>query len=156
LALSGRSSEALGVADAGLAVNPNYVPLYVPRIAAELSLGRFEQAKADAERAIRLSPRDPLIGIFRVQLGGAELSLGHVDAAIDEYRKAIDFGNHEYYAYANLAAAYALAGKMDEAKAALADARSRNPELTAKWMKEHTPNLPAVFDGLRKAGLAEE
>ena len=156
LALSRRPNESLGVADAGLAINPNYVPLYLPRIAAELSLGRFEQAKNDAERAMRLSPRDPLVGIFRVQLGGAELSFGHVDAAIDEYRKAIDFGNHEYYAYANLAAAYAQAGKMDEAKAALEEARSRNPELTAKWMKEHTPNLPAVFDGLRKAGLPEE
>jgi adenylate cyclase len=156
LALTRRPSEALGAADAGFAINPNYVPLFVPRIAAELSLGRFEEAKADTERAIRLSPRDPLAGIFRVQLGGAELSLGHVESAIDEYRKAIDFGNHEYYAYANLAAAYAQAGKMDEAKAALAEARSRNPELTAKWMQEHTPNLPAVFDGLRKAGLPEE
>jgi len=28
--------------------------------------------------------------------------------------------------------------------------------LTIKWMKEHAPNLPAVFDGLRKAGLPEE
>jgi tetratricopeptide (TPR) repeat protein len=156
LALTRRPSEALGVADAGLAINPNYVPLYVPRVAAELSLGSFERAKADAERAIRLSPRDPLVGIFRVQLGGAELSLGHVEPAIDEYRKAIDFGNHEYYAYTNLAAAYAQAGKMDEAKAALVEARSRNPELTVKWMKEHSPNLPAVFDGLRKAGLPEE
>jgi hypothetical protein len=45
---------------------------------------------------------------------------------------------------------------MDEAKAALAEARRRNPELTVKWMIEHTPNLPAVFDGLRKAGLPEE
>jgi hypothetical protein len=53
-------------------------------------------------------------------------------------------------------AAYAHAGKMDEAKAALAEARRRNPELTVKWMIEHTPNLPAVFDGLRKAGLPEE
>jgi adenylate cyclase len=156
LAMSGRPTEALGVADAGLAVNPNNVPLYVPRIAAENSLGRFEQAKADAEWAMRLSPRDPLVGIFHVQLGGAELSLGHVEAAIDAYRKAIDFGNHEYYAYSNLAAAYAQAGKMEEAKTALAEARRRNPEITIKWMEEHTPNLPAVFDGLRKAGLAEE
>jgi hypothetical protein len=44
---------------------------------------------------------------------------------------------------------------MDEAKVALAEARRRNPAITVK-MKEHTPNLPAVFDGLRKAGLPEE
>jgi hypothetical protein len=31
-----------------------------------------------------------------------------------------------------------------------------NPAITIKWMKEHTANLPAVFDGLHKAGLPEE
>ena len=45
---------------------------------------------------------------------------------------------------------------MDEAKAEVAEARRLNPAITVKWMKEHTPNLPAVFDGLRKVGLAEE
>ena len=40
---------------------------------------------------------------------------------------------------------------MDEAKAALAEARRLNPAITIKWMKE-LPNLPAVFDGLRRAG----
>ncbi|HZZ26066.1 MAG TPA: hypothetical protein VFE60_27495 [Roseiarcus sp.] len=45
---------------------------------------------------------------------------------------------------------------MDEAKAALAEARRRDPELTVKWMIDHAPNLPPLFDGLRKAGLPEE
>ena len=49
-----------------------------------------------------------------------------------------------------------MRAKMDEANAALAEARSHNPAITVKWMKEHTPNFPAVFDGLRKAGLPEE
>ena len=45
---------------------------------------------------------------------------------------------------------------MDEAKAELAEGRRLNPAITIKWMKEHTPKFPAVFDGLRKAGLPEE
>ena len=45
---------------------------------------------------------------------------------------------------------------MDEGKAELAEARRLNPAITIKWMKEHSPNLPAVFDGPRKAGLPEE
>ena len=154
--VSHKYSEALGVTDAGLAVNPNFVPLYIPRTVAEISLGRFEQAKADAERAMRLSPRDPTIGVFHVVAGDAEISLGHLDAAIDEYHTAIDLGFRPFFVYTNLAAAYANAGKMDEAKAALSEARRQNPKLTVKWMIEHTPNLPAVFDGLRKAGLPEE
>ena len=41
----------------------------MPRAVAENSLGRYEQAKADAERAMRLSPRDPGIGPFPRQRG---------------------------------------------------------------------------------------
>jgi hypothetical protein len=40
--------------------------------------------------------------------------------------------------------------------ATLAEARRLNPKLWVKWMTEHTPNLPVVFDGLRKVGLPEE
>ena len=105
---------------------------------------------------MRLSRRDPYMGRFQVEVGDAELSLGHSDAAIDEYHKAIDSGLNTYYAYSNLSAAYAQSGRMDEAKTALAEARRLNPNLTVKWMIEHMPNLPAVFDGVRKAGLAEE
>jgi adenylate cyclase len=156
LSVSGRPSEALGVADAGLATNPNFVLLLAPRAGAEISLGRFEQAKADAERAMRLSPRDPYIGIFYNLTGFAELDLGHVDAAIDEFHKAIDSGFRTYFVYAHLSAAYAQSGKIDEAKEALAEARRLNPKLTVKWMIEHLGDSPAVSEGLRKAGLPEE
>ena len=48
-------------------------------------------------------------------LGDAELGLGHFDAAIDEYHNATDSGFRPFCVH-NLAAAYALEGKMDEAK----------------------------------------
>jgi hypothetical protein len=35
-------------------------------------------------------------------------------------------------------------------------AARRLAAITVKWMNEGTPNLPALFDGLRKAGLPEE
>jgi len=43
---------------------------------------------------------------------------------------AIDSGFRIYFVYAGLSAAYAQAGKMDEAKAALAEARRLNPKLS--------------------------
>jgi tetratricopeptide (TPR) repeat protein len=70
--------------------------------------------------------------------------------------KAIDTGTRTFFAYTNLAAAYAHVGKMAEAKAALVEARQLNPNLTVKWMIDHSPNLPTVFDGVRKAGLPED
>ena len=89
-------------------------------------------------------------------LGNAELGLGHFDAAIHAYRQAIDAGYRTYIVYTNLAAAYALVGKMEEAKSALAEARRLNPNLTVKWRMAHGPNIPPLFEGLRKAGLPEE
>jgi TolB-like protein/class 3 adenylate cyclase len=156
LVLSGRPTQAVSAANAGLAVNPNFVALHQARAMAENSLGRYEEAKADIERAMRISPRDPVIGGWHVDLGDAEMGLGHFDKAIDEYRKSLDMGWQAFYVHTNLAAAYAQAGRIDEARAALANARRLNPAITIKWMKEHTPNLPAVFDGLKKAGLADE
>jgi adenylate cyclase len=105
---------------------------------------------------MRLSPHDILLGIFHVILGDAEINLDHFDAAIDAYRKALDSGFRQFFVYSNLAAAYAHAGRSDDAKAALAEARHLNPKLTLRWLKEHSPNLPAVSDGLREAGLPEE
>ena len=93
---------------------------------------------------------------MHLQLGDAELGLGHFGAAIDEYHVAIDAGYRHFSTYSNLAAAYALDGKIDEAKTALAEAQRLNPKLTINWMSAHTPNLPPVFEGLRKAGLPEE
>ena len=56
----------------------------------------------------------------------------------------------------NMAGAYALQGKMDEAKSVLAEALRANPKLTVKMLTERFAIPPALTDGLRKAGLAEE
>jgi adenylate cyclase len=156
LTSSQRPNEGLSAAEAGLAIKPDDPPLYRARGNAELVLGRYEQAISDVEHAMRLSPRDPRIGLWLVALGDAELGLGHVDAAVEEYHKAINVGWRAYQPFRSLAAAYALEGKMEEAASALAEARRINPELTLKWQQTHSMNMPPLLDGLRKAGLPEE
>ena len=152
LSISRRFDEALRTADAGLAINPNYAPLYMVRASSKNSLGQFEEAKPDVQQAMRLSPRDPIIGVFHIVSGDAELGLGHFDAAINEYHNATDSGYRPFFVYTNLAAAYALEGKMDEAKTALAEARRLNPKLTVKWMIAHTPNLPLCSQDCARRG----
>jgi adenylate cyclase len=156
LTVTGRATEALRAADAGLAVNANYVPLLDARALAETALGNFEQAKSDAQQAMRLSPRGAELASRRLALGLAELGLGQFEAAIGEFQKSIDAGNRSFIPYVNLAAVYALAGKTEEAKTALAEARHLNPDLTVKWLTEHAPRVPQLFQGLRKAGLPEQ
>jgi adenylate cyclase len=156
LAVTGRANEALHAADAGLAINPNSAPLLDARTLAEIVLGRFEQAKSDTAQAMRLSPRDPELPNRLINLGMVEIGLGHFDAAVVEFQKAIDAGAHYFIPYVALASAYALEGKTEEAKTALAEARRLNPDLTVKWLIGHAPNMPPLFEGLRKAGLADE
>jgi adenylate cyclase len=157
LSISHRSDEAVRAASAGLAVNPNQPNLYAARATGEISLGHFDQAKSDVQQAIRLSPHDPFKTIWDTNLGDIEIGAGRPEAAIVEYRKSIDAGDHTYWNYANLAASYALLGKMDEAKPFVAETLRLNPSFTIKWYREHVPyDLPTRDEGLRKAGFAEE
>jgi adenylate cyclase len=156
LSLSGRYDEAIRAANAGLAVNPNNPSIHVSRTGAEISLGHFDEAKSDVEQAMRLSPRDPLIAIMTTQLGDVEIGSGRPESAIVEYKKALDAGDHNYWIYANLAACYALLGKMDEAKPYVAETLRVNPTFTIKWFREHAEDIPKRTEGLRKAGFAEE
>ena len=155
--MSRRSDEALRVADAGLAVNPNEPYLFMSRAFAGLGLGRFDEAKSDLQEGIRLSPRDPFLTAFYTGIGDAEIGAGHPEAAIPQYRKSLDAGDHTFWNYANLAAAYALLGKMDEAKPMVAETLRINPSFTVKWFQNHTAYvIPKRDEGFRKAGFAEE
>jgi adenylate cyclase len=148
--------EGLRAAEAGLAVNPNDAALHASRGLAENYLGHFEQGISEVGQAMRLSPRDPNTGAWHDFAAEAELGLGHFDAAIEEANKAIDAGYRVFLASTMLTVAYALNGKLDEAKAALAEARRLNPKLTVKLMRERYPDFPWMAEGLRKAGLREE
>jgi adenylate cyclase len=151
-----RPVEGLRAADAGLTINPNNALLHAARGIAEDFLGHFDQGISEVRQAMRLSPRDPNTGSWHNFASFAELGLGHFDAAIEEANKAIDAGYRVFQAYVQLTVAYALEGKLAEAKAALSEARRVNPKLTVKLMRELDPDFPWMSEGLRKAGLPEE
>ena len=50
----------------------------------------------------------------------------------------------------------ATAGSRARTKIALAEGRRLNPNHTLKQMVETGPNLPRLYEGLRKAGLPEQ
>jgi hypothetical protein len=85
---------------------------------------------------------------------------GRYDAAVQEGLKAIDFGYRTFFSYADLAAFYAAADKVPEAKAALAEAMKLNPKLSVAWFRAHLPGFidspPGMREALIKVGLPEE
>jgi tetratricopeptide (TPR) repeat protein len=147
---------SLAAAETEVALDPNSAYGYSAIGRSEALLGRCEQSIAHTKQAFALSPREPFSGIWYMHLGLAEICRGRLDAAIEEFKRAIDAGYRPYIPYALLAGAEAANGNDAEAKLALTEARRLNPQLTINFFAEAAPALPIVIDGLRKTGLPEE
>jgi tetratricopeptide (TPR) repeat protein len=88
------------------------------------------------------------------------MGLQQYDAAVQEGLKALDSGYRNTVGYTSLAAFYAAADRVPEAKAALAEAMKLNPNLSLAWFHAHMPSYidspPGFSDSLKKAGLPDE
>jgi tetratricopeptide (TPR) repeat protein len=148
--------EALEAAQRAVALDPNAAYAYFAMGQAEAPLGFGEQSIAHIKQAFALSPRDPLGGVWHMDLGVSEAFCGRLDAAIAEFKRAIDTGFRTFIPYAFLAGAQAAKGNDAGAKSALAEARLLNPQLTINWFMQHVGQPPTILiEGWRTAGLPE-
>ena len=153
------ANEIIAEAEASLRANPSFPWGYWPMAVGEMLLGHYEQSISELQQAMRISPRDPNIGIWHMEIGRSLLALTRYDAAIQEGLKAINSGYRTAESYACLAAFYAAANRMPEATAAMAEAMKLNPQLSVAWFHAHIPSFidsaPGMLECLRKAGLPE-
>ena len=96
----------------------------------------FAEGKSDTLHAIQLSPRDPGLGLWYATSAASDIGLGNFDDAITDGHRAIDAGYRTFLVYSNLAAAYAMANRIDDARAAVAEALKLNPKYSLKLMSE--------------------
>jgi adenylate cyclase len=148
--------ESLAAAETEVALDSNSAYGYAAIGRAEGLLGRCEQSITHIKQAFALSPHDPLSGVWYLYLGIAEVCRGRLDAAIEQFKRAVYSGYPTYITYALLAGAQAAKGNDAEAKSALAEARRLFPQLTIKWLLTETATPSIFVDGLRKAALPEE
>jgi TolB-like protein/Tfp pilus assembly protein PilF len=161
-----RAEEAMIEAERSLALNPSFIPPYLPLCQANLMLGHPEKTIEYAHRARRLSPPDPYLYVFYAQEGLAHIMLHQDDRAVACLRRAVA-NNPKFPApVAYLAAALALTGQEAEARATLQQylllpgTRART---VAPWRAMAYSDNPAyvafrerIHEGLRKAGMPEE
>jgi adenylate cyclase len=154
------ATEIISEAEASLRADPSFAGAYLPMAVADGLLGRHKQAMSDLKQAMRISPRDSSIGVWYMEMGRQLLALGQTEDAIQEGLKAVDSGYRTVLAYTALAAFYASADKMPEAKSALAQAVNLNPKLSVAWFLAHNSAFvdvpPGFREALLKAGLPEE
>jgi adenylate cyclase len=161
-----RISEALIAFDTAIALNPNLAIAHAHIGEAKRRRGHPEETFAHVQKAVRLSPRDPNIGMWLFFCGAAHFNLGHYGHAIQELRRSIQASPMAAPPYAYLSAALVFEGRDAEAKTAMSDYLKINPNFTvAKYREQIELNTDSttylkmserLFEGLSKAGMPEQ
>jgi tetratricopeptide (TPR) repeat protein len=115
-----RFEEAIVEREGALALDPANVSAMHGMGFDYFFLGQYEKSLELFNKAIRLSPRDPLLQFMYTGKSWAYFGLKQYDRAIDSARRAIALGTSPF-AHANLIAALALTGHEAEAREALQD-----------------------------------
>jgi len=161
-----RCREAMPEFEAAIAIDRSRAPAYAHIGWCKFLTGSVDEVVPNFERAIRLSPNEPGIALWHGRLGIVELLQSHTDEALSWLEKANSENPRLPVVHAYLAAAYALKGQTERARAALAEAQRLSPVYAnlasvqkSNWYDE--PKIRALaeatyFSGLRKAGLPEE
>jgi TolB-like protein/Flp pilus assembly protein TadD len=162
-----RFQEAIAEYETVVAFNRNSVSALSHLGWCKLLAGAIGEAIPLQEQAIRLSHRDPYIGISYFRIGVAHLLQSRIDEAISWFEKARSANPGHPVPHAYLASAHALKGDTELAAAELAEARtlSRDDRYSSIARLNARPycGVPKVralfeetyFAGLRKAGLRD-
>jgi adenylate cyclase len=120
---------------------------------------RPQKAIDNFERALRLSPIDPMNFNNYVGLGSAHEVAQEYDKAAAFYRRALEERPNAGWIYRNLASSLSGAGRVEEAKHAFAEVMRNYPDLTVAKFKQamvfSTVPLTRMAENLRKLGLPD-
>jgi TolB-like protein/Tfp pilus assembly protein PilF len=152
-----RTDEAVEEFQRALDLNPNFAAAHGFLGCALAFDGRSDQAIDHIERAIRMSPHDPQNALLNAALAAAHYQAGRYAQAVGFGRNAIQqrfelTNGHRIYV-----ASLAQAGRIEEARAALAQLQELHPENSIAWIERNVPYTPKpmakFLEGFRKAGL---
>jgi adenylate cyclase len=168
LRAQGRFDEAITAAEAVIVENPGEPWAYKEIGLSNMYLGRIEQSLGWFAKADRFGPRDPGRWSWLDSRGHALILLGRDLEAIRFLRMALDANPNGVSPHSFLAAAYALIGRVDEAREEVAKyARLRPGEGVASFRREspvplrstsasYQQRFERVKEGLRSAGMPEQ
>jgi adenylate cyclase len=121
---------------------------------------RPDDAKVHFEKAMRLSPLDPMNFNNLVGLASAHQVEGDDAGAVNLFIRALEERPNAVWIHRNLAAALYGAGRVDEARASLGKLLAVHPEFTIRKYREAMVFSPRALDRMaehiRALGLPEE
>jgi tetratricopeptide (TPR) repeat protein len=156
------NSRARSYVEAALALDPNSAWAWARRGWIIKQFAEFDAAQECFERALRLSPLDPLAFNFKF---GIASCLGHTGRFVEASQMLQELLNRypeSAWGHRMLAAFAALAGDEETARASIKALLVAQPHASIAVMKRNHParNTPSIFnrllEGWRLAGLPEE
>ena len=119
--IAGHSADAVALGRRALEINPNLAIAYAPLALGLCQLGDYDEAYRLACLALEMGPNDPARSIFRAILGIPMLMLDKTGEMIENARAMIREFPDMPTGYRQLAAAYALEGRGEEARRIVED-----------------------------------
>jgi len=156
----GDLKAAVVLIDRALVLNPNLAAAWTASGWARAFLGKTDIAIEHLARAMRINPLDPLIFSMQGPTALAHLLAGRYEEACYWAEKAAQEQPNFLAALRMVAISYAFAGRLEEAREAIARARQLDPDLRISNLKDRIgpfrpEDLAKYVEGLRKAGLPE-
>jgi tetratricopeptide (TPR) repeat protein len=155
---SRKSEDAVQEYRMALSLNPNFALAHTYLATALCYLGQIDEGLAHIATSERLSPRGLFHGINSLMRAVAYFFAGKHKEASAFARKSILESPGIVTGYRQLVVNYALAGEIDEARAALQILKGLQPELSLKWIEDWLPyrrerDRQKFIEGFRLAGL---
>ncbi len=153
-----RLDDALAEFELAQQLNPNFSLVQGYYALALTYAGRWEDAYAAAQRAIRQSPRDPSSAIYHGVAAYAQFVGRNYHEAIALAREATRQRGDLSGAYRVLTVAAGMAGQIEIAKVALQELRRTQPNISLTWVAtqlpwKHDADREHYLEGFRRAGL---
>jgi adenylate cyclase len=159
LTISREFQAAQMVIEKALALDPNSAWAWNRSAFLHTYLDDPDTGIAHFEKALRLSPLDPMTFMTYAGIGMAHFVAGRYLEAAEWDEKALLAHPKAIFINRLLAAAYALSGKQAEAESSVRRLLAAYPDMTVRTVRAAFPLsakvLERLCDGLRRAGLPE-
>ena len=117
--------------------------------------GDRQGSVAASQQSLRLDPQGARAYVSRVQLSEAYWELGQFDAGLEQARAVVAERPHYYWGYLDVALNAVGLGHIDEARAAVAEARRLQPGLSPVFIQQTYGVSRPEVDARRNAALRE-
>ena len=159
-----RPEQAIAEAERALALDRNLAMALFAVGFAKIFVGRPEETEDYIKQAMRLSPRDTFLFVWKCCVGAAKLHLGAYEEAAFWAGQSVTAYPHLPIARFFLAAALGQLGRIAEARAQAEAGLALSPGFTIRRFHEqpdcdnpiYLEQRHNIYEGLRKAGVPEE